>query len=158
MKLIVMSDSHGACDAVLTIVKKHLDDADMFIHLGDGANDIAVVREKYPSLNIKNVCGNCDFSSSLENEMEFTVLNKKIFITHGNRYDVKTDLNSLYFTGKEINADIVLYGHTHLAQIEYSNGMYLINPGSVRMGYFGEQTYATITINENGILPNIVKI
>ena len=159
MKLIVMSDSHGDYKTVLQIVEKYKDDDVMFLHLGDGDAEFNYIMDKkYPELAHKIVCGNCDCSYTLKDEEIFTVEGKKIFMTHGHRYDVKTDLNCLFFAGREENADIVLYGHTHCPKIDYQDGMYIINPGSIHMGYFGSGTYATIEVRKDGILPNIVKL
>ncbi|MBQ3919944.1 MAG: metallophosphoesterase family protein, partial [Oscillospiraceae bacterium] len=66
MKIVVMSDSHGDIMTVRKIISAHKD-ASIFIHLGDGENDIETVRDENPRLTIYNVAGNCDidrYSSS----------------------------------------------------------------------------------------------
>ena len=75
------------------------------------------------------VSGNCDFfdadtPSELVLEME-----GKGFVTHGHKYRVKDGLNTLYYRGLELDADIVLFGHTHSSQIVSGrNGT--LNPGA----------------------------
>ena len=36
MRAIVFSDSHGNYDVLEKIMERHLEDAELFIHLGDG--------------------------------------------------------------------------------------------------------------------------
>ena len=46
------------------------------------------------------------------------------------------------------NADVVLYGHTHIACYEEKNGVVVINPGSLSSPRDGSSgTYAVIKIN-----------
>ena len=59
---------------------------------------------------------------------------------------------------KEINADIVLYGHTHESKIDYINGIWYINPGSPSMPRDGFSSYATIEINREVVTPTIVSM
>ena len=41
-----------------------------------------------------------------------TLRGKKIFITHGDLYGVKYGMTNIYYKGKEVGADIVLFGHS----------------------------------------------
>ena len=34
-------------------------------------------------------------------------------------------------------ADLALFGHTHMPEIEYDEGLYLFNPGSIKEGDYG---------------------
>ena len=61
-------------------------------------------------------------------------MGKKIFMCHGHRYGVKYSYNSIYYRGKEVGADIVLFGHSHLPIIEECDGLTLMNPGSISHG------------------------
>ena len=59
---------------------------------------------------------------------------KKIFMCHGHRYGVKYGYNSIFYRGKEVGADIVLFGHSHLPIIDEHDGLILMNPGSISHG------------------------
>ncbi len=59
---------------------------------------------------------------------------------------------------KREKADIVLFGHTHVAKTEYAEGVYFVNPGSPSCPREGRPSYAVIDIEENGIMPFIVEV
>ena len=50
---------------------------------------------------------------------------------HGHKYNVKSSLLPITYKGKEVGADIVLFGHTHRAYLDEIDGMTIMNPGSV---------------------------
>lgn len=127
-------------------------DAEAIIHCGDGEMDVEYAKRNFPDRAFLNVKGNCDWGSSLDPTLEITLEGKKIFVTHGHLYNAKMGLQNLIYAGKEKNADIVLYGHTHISMNEYIDGMYVMNPGSCH-GYGA--TYGIIDISDKGILTNI---
>ena len=53
------------------------------------------------------------------------------------------------------NADIVLFGHTHLPITEYDDELYLLNPGSLQ---YTDGTYGVIDITDAGISLQIIKV
>lgn len=112
------------------------------------------IKPMFPEKMIVGVRGNCDFDSLLPWEEELSVEGKKIFFTHGYTYQVKMTLYNLECAARDRKADIALYGHTHQAEIEYRDGLYLMNPGSLH-GSYG--TYGIIDITPAGLVPNIVK-
>ena len=80
------------------------------------------------------VKGNCDFLLDYPNERVIEVLDKKILMCHGHLYNVKMELNTIFYRGKELGVDIVLFGHSHLCIIEKQDGLLLMNPGSIFNG------------------------
>ena len=58
----------------------------------------------------------------------------------------------------ENGCKIALYGHTHVADREYDNGLYVVNPGSCSCSREGPESYAVIDILDSGILPQIIKL
>jgi len=54
----------------------------------------------------------------------------RIFLTHGHIYGVRSTLEMLVAAAKEAQADIAVYGHTHVAQ-EVAGDVHVLNPGSV---------------------------
>ena len=48
MRIILLSDTHGDFFTAHEIVKRHLRDADCFIHLGDGFREWEDLRDLYP--------------------------------------------------------------------------------------------------------------
>lgn len=142
MKIIVFSDSHGLTDAMQKTVISERPDA--VIHCGDYAKDAEYLRNKNSGLPVYYVSGNCDYIGRCDEEMEFVLCGKKFFITHGHRYGVKRDYQSLAYAGAERGADIVVCGHTHIPLFEEYENMYIINPGSIT---FGRKTYGLIELD-----------
>ncbi len=156
LKIGVVSDSHGDVYAVKKAVES-MGDVDKIIHLGDYCRD-AERASKELERDIIYVKGNCDFTYNVDSDKVITMDDKKIFITHGHNYRVKFNYNSLYLKAREIGADIVLFGHTHLAGIFEKDGIIFMNPGSVSRPKGPYPTYGLITIDNGIISPRIVEL
>lgn len=154
MKIVVFSDIHNAPINATHILNKEKN-ADIFIFLGDGYSEAKNIIEK-SNKKIYCVKGNCDSSSyGLPQEDEIFIAGKKVFFCHGDRYRVKWGLDIIADEGKARSADIILYGHTHIADQSYQNGIYLINPGAAS-GF--NATYGILDVRENGVLFSYVPI
>lgn len=156
MRIIVMSDSHGNYRRVEQIVKKNRAQADCFIHLGDGLHEVELLLEGDPELPIFCVRGNCDWGNPMPQAKKSFLRSfgpVKIFYTHGDLYGVKYQLDTLVRAGQEADAQVILYGHTHVARIDYLEGIYVLNPGSCSMPRNGEPSYLALDITEQGIVP-----
>ena len=132
MLIAVISDSHGNKDSINKI-KKKISNADVLLFLGDGENDLGEITNDFTG-EVFAVRGNCDITGKYPEEQILEIQGKKIFICHGHRYNVKYGYNSIYYRGKEIGADIVLFGHSHIPIIEEYDGIVLMNPGSISHG------------------------
>lgn len=151
MNVLVFSDSHGKKDNLLTAVDKH-PEIDFIIHLGDGAADITDISYLYPEKRIERVCGNCDFNLEYPYEKILSMMNYKIFICHGHVYHVKNGLNTITQKSLNLSADAVLFGHTHRPIIEYTQGVFMLNPGSIGKSTSGKPlTYAILKLTDKGI-------
>ena len=146
MKLAVFSDTHGYADKMINAIYQC--SPDMIIHLGDGNSDIYKVKDLFPDIPIKAVRGNCDIFSVLPEIEEFEIGNKKIFITHGHLFGVKNGTTSLINKANVLGADLVMFGHTHIAVCSKVNTLNIINPGSC--GYSSSSSYAEVSIDGNG--------
>lgn len=137
MRIIVISDSHGSSSSVEEILDKHKSVREV-IFLGDGIRDFRDFDILYPDRNFHLLVGNCDFCSG-ESEDFIEIAGKKIFMTHGHNYFVKYDYDyeSVRQKGKDMGADIVLFGHTHQPFTDYRNYIHFMNPGSARDGRYG---------------------
>lgn len=159
MRIIVMSDSHGDFNRVMRIFSDN-PGADLFLHLGDGAKDFEEAGWLFPDTVRKAVRGNCDFGydNELLKDGLLEVEGKKIFYTHGDRYQVKYGLENLERTARDKGVDIALYGHTHTALQEYQDGLWLINPGSVRDSSHTPAGYLALDITPAGVVPVIRRL
>lgn len=153
MKIAVISDSHYNAESI-NLVKKYLFDVDVLIHCGDGAEDTKLLEKDFNG-EIYAVRGNCDINNNYPNERIVDFIGTKIFITHGHMYNVKCGYNTIFYKGKEVEADIVLFGHTHKAIISSQDNMVLMNPGSITLPFVGDKkTIGFIELLE-GSVPNI---
>ena len=141
MKIIVLSDSHGNTENLLSAVA--VTGPDMILHLGDFERDCAALRKSFPQIPLYAVRGNCDIVSNEELIRDVFCAGKHIYMCHGHTYNVKTGLSSLIRGGKANRADIVLFGHTHIPYYDIVEDMHVINPGTI--GYAGK-TYGVIDI------------
>ena len=66
------------------------------------------------------------------------------------------DLYRAACAARERQADVLLFGHTHRAEITWDDGLLLFNPGSLSGG--ADSTYGTLDITPAGIVPNILRL
>ncbi|MCI8650507.1 MAG: metallophosphoesterase [Anaerotruncus sp.] len=151
MRIIVMSDTHRDFFSIQELVKKH-QRADLFLHLGDGARELAEIQGLYPDFSFLGVRGNCDFGTDAPLASCFCCGDAKIFYTHGHMYNVKYGLEDLLHAGKEMEANVVLFGHTHIPLVDYRDGIHLMNPGSLGMPRKNNPSYGILDVTEQGIV------
>lgn len=154
MKLLIVSDTHGDFYTLNKLVDSH-PEAEVILHLGDGAEEINEIKKIYPKRMVIAVRGNCDLCSTLPEEEEITIDGFKIFMTHGNRYNVKLGLSAICEKAKQVNANILLFGHTHIALSDYQFGLYIFNPGTIK-GARG--SYGIIDTSDSAIVTEILKV
>ncbi len=125
MKLLIVSDSHGEYDNLIKLFESHK--GYLIIHCGDYCINEKLLND----YNVIYVKGNCDLSRA-ESERIFSVDSKKILLTHGHKYHVKSTLTNIYYKALEENCNYVLFGHTHRYFNFVEDGIHFINPGSFR--------------------------
>ena len=158
MKIVVFSDSHGNPMPLKKIIKAN-QDADMFIHLGDGEGDVEEISKAIEDKRFLHVTGNCDWQSKCSYEKIAICNGRRIFCSHGHRYGVKGGLAMLIDNAKASQADIALFGHTHCPVVDYLDGIYVMNPGSVSFPRdFEPPSYGIIDITEDGIEMDIIDV
>jgi putative phosphoesterase len=158
MRIAAISDSHGDKDA-LNRALKHMAGVDVIFHLGDYSKDIEHIKGFY-SGQLYVVSGNCDcfINKGVPSELTAEIGGKRFFVTHGHKFRVKDGLNTLYYKGLELGADIVLFGHTHSSQVVMVGDMVILNPGSVSKPRNTQRpTYGIIEIHKGNIKPEIVE-
>jgi putative phosphoesterase len=155
MLIGVVSDTHRMLKYV-NLAKEITKNADILIHLGDNIEDVEVLERGFNG-KVYAVAGNCDYSSKYPKEGVIEVYGKKIFFTHGDLYGVKRTINNIYYKGKELGADIVLFGHTHEQMIEKDEELILMNPGSISLPRFKGRYVGFIEIDEDGNIDTYLK-
>lgn len=154
MRILVVSDTHRDSYSLRAAILKQ-PRAEVVIHLGDGEEEITQAKNDFRDKMFLMVRGNCDWGSKLPVEGFTKLAGKNIFYTHGYTYNVKYDTYEIISAARDRKADILLFGHTHVALTEYRDGLYLMNPGSLR-GSAG--TYGVLDITPAGVVANILKV
>lgn len=150
MKILVISDTHNYIENAVNLIKNI--NPDYTFHLGDMASDCHELENMFPTKIIAAVRGNNDFfDNSYPLERLAEIGEKKIFACHGHKYGVKMSLLQLEYKAKELGADIVLYGHTHVAFLDVSDERVIMNPGS-------KGSYGIIEITDGKVKARIEKI
>lgn len=149
MRIFVVSDTHGDTRGFINKVKT-MEKPDLIIHLGDYVEDgIKIERElKIDTVIVK---GNGDYYREDFSEDRVLFINdKRIFLTHGHKYNVRYGEDNLMYKGQEVNADIILFGHTHVPLFFEEANMAIMNPGSPSLprGYSRKRTFGIIEIGE----------
>jgi len=151
MKIVVMSDSHGNAEAVEKVIAEN-PDADGFYHLGDGWRDFAF-SSLQPGVIRIGVRGNCDMGCELPHKDVRTIDGVKIAAVHGEDFH---GLAGAVLFGTKEKAKVVLHGHTHIPNIEFVNGVFIVCPGTLKYG--GVQTYAVLEIKEGTVKPDLLRL
>ena len=137
-KLLVFSDTHGRITALKTVLswaKDHLPPNDTICctaFLGDGVSDIGRAADAAGFYSEwKLLRGNNDYESTAPDSAVFDFADYRFFMCHGHRHGIYSGHHGLVTAGRSNNANVVLFGHTHVPYNKNVNGLLLINPGSV---------------------------
>lgn len=129
-RIAVLGDTHNNIDHLAAMLKRQ--EVEYFLFTGDYYDDaIRLAREA--RIGFTGVLGNCDLingktGASLEEYID--IGGKKVYLLHGHQYRVKEGLNALYYRALEVEADVVIFGHTHVPFCERIGDILFLNPGS----------------------------
>ena len=156
-KVCVFSDSHGYAGNMIQAISEEM--PQYVIFLGDGAQDLHRAKKEFPSVEFLSVCGNCDRHSAAPLVLKTAIAGKKIFAAHGHHYEVKFDstYSTLRYAALEADADIVLFGHTHIPYQDSGLGFDVImNPGTISQ--FSGAAYGVLAIGSGKVNAEIKQI
>lgn len=148
-KILIVSDSHGS---PVWLNFFDFNEYDYIIHAGDHsmtAKQIAHITPYY-------VDGNNDWGK--QHLLKFKINDITFILTHGDEYLNYAYNNpdwsdNLYKLALEQQANILIFGHTHIPIIKKINDITLINPGSVSFSrHDGNKYYIELVIDNNNIL------
>ena len=132
MKILVLSDSHSGISFMRFAIQKTK--PDICIHLGDYYDDGQTLAEQNPGIRFLQVPGNCDRHRMVRYEPEvrcYGIGGVKVYMTHGHVQRVKETKARLLAEAREMGAQAVLYGHTHIADCHREDdGLWVMNPGA----------------------------
>ncbi len=152
MKLyLVISDTHGDLFAVKRVISQY-PNIDGLIHLGDYYKDANIIKTQCTDLNVMMIPGNCDMVYDIPTELVLEIEGKRILLTHGHLYSVKSGIERLERKAIKDNIDLVLFGHTHCPLQDTRSNITFVNPGSIAYPRgFPTATYALVEISKNGL-------
>ena len=151
MKILVFSDTHMDISHMITVIKRNLNDIALVVHLGDNVCDAQVAAALFPNVPFKFVLGNCDYTDGIPAISIFNMLGKCFLLTHGHKEYVKASLDVLKAISIQNAADIVLYGHTHIAHYEEYNNIKFLCPGTCRPHNTQISTFGTIEFDKTDV-------
>lgn len=131
-RIAVISDSHGTF--------RHLGKAraaygkiDWLLHAGDHLQDAQRIAENLgvEPMRVRAVVGNCDQPISYPLEDVVEIEGVRLYLTHGHLFGVSQSLQRIRYRAQELEAQVAIFGHTHVALAEEVDGLLLFNPGSL---------------------------
>ena len=168
VRIFVFSDTHGDTSGMELVLSKSWTKPDAIIHCGDGAWDALEIARKFPEAAVHVVRGNVDADlPNLPEEQCLKIAGRKIYFAHGDKFNVHgesvtgANANSEIVTrAKELGAEIVLHGHTHLATLSLERGVYLLNPGSasLKQPYDFKPSFGCVEIFEGHVVCKILSV
>ncbi|MGG1397787.1 metallophosphoesterase [Bacillus salipaludis] len=153
-KILIVSDSHGMTKELEILRDRHMKDVDLMIHCGDSQ----LMPDHQAISGFVTVLGNCDFGGYPLEVIE-EVSGRKIFVTHGHKYSVKSSLMNIKYKAQEVGADIVCFGHSHILGAEVIGGTLFLNPGSLRLPRERfEKTYVILDLVDEKIKMTVFEL
>lgn len=150
-RIAVVSDTHGYIEPLLDQLNKfHIDE---LFFLGDCYRDGLQLADRL-CIPGQMVRGNVEpFDCPGPADLVIKRNQWTILLTHGHQYRVKTGLTSLAYRGEEIEANLILFGHTHQPFHETVMGKIFFNPGSAgRPNYQGDCSWGLLEFQKDTIL------
>ncbi|MCD6564046.1 MAG: metallophosphoesterase [Thermoproteales archaeon] len=163
-KIVVLSDTHDNLEAVKKVLKyiKEIDPS-FIIHSGDIISPFSLKMFSSTGKKTYFVYGNNDgekiLLSKLAEQLGFTIEEQPLFIDHEKyRIVVLHGVNGKDKTKRLVRAlaksgefDLVIYGHTHEAEVLNINGTLIVNPGELSGYLSGKSTFAIVDLDKKEV-------
>ena len=149
MKVLIVSDTHGRDKYLFQTIQK-VKPIDLMIHLGDFGGTEEYIKSLV-NCPIEMISGNNDMFNGLPKEKVIMIGNYTVYLTHGHRYGVYYNTNQIKEAAKIRQANIVMFGHTHVPMIDLKDDIWAINPGSMALPRQRDRipTYIIMDIDRN---------
>lgn len=149
MRIGLISDTHHDRTDIKKCIKS-MGQVDHIIHAGDNYVDAKYIEKEF-NQKVTAVKGNTDMGFG-ESEVIIELMGRKILVTHGHKYHVKSGYQKLYYKAMEAEVDIVVFGHTHYAVEFKESEILFINPGSASRPNNGYQkSYGILELDEKNV-------
>ena len=144
-RIAVISDTHNLLRPEVADVVRT---CEIVLHGGDISGPETLEK-------VRNLCGNFyvvrgnndrDWASGIPYTLEVELYGRKFFMTHKKK-DIPSD----------VEADVVIYGHSHRYAQDYINGTLYLNPGSCGPRRFNQAiTMAVLTVPDIDLSDNVL--
>lgn len=158
MELIVLSDTHLKTGEIPPQLQTLLEKCDIIVHAGDFSTV-----EAYQAFNafgkLKAVFGNDDvpeLKKLLPKKLKFEIEGINIGVVHEGGLSV-TDATAQGYLAKEMEVDILIFGHLHRPLIEKSN-VVLVCPGSPTKPRMSNPSVVELIIEKGSINGRIITL
>lgn len=160
MLIGVLSDTHiperasEIPENVFTMFEK----VDLILHAGDLVS-LSVKDQLKDIAPIHCVQGNMDryFGLNLPRSKKLELEGLSIGLNHGEVYP-RGDTQQLKYIGQELGVDVLITGHTHWSFIKEVDNILLLNPGSPTVPRLSDPSVMLITLDDNHLQADILKI
>jgi uncharacterized protein len=145
----VISDTHGALSEGAL---RALEGVDRIVHAGDiiGGDVISTLARIAKVVAVRGNMDRYSTASGLPRTALADIAGTSVYVLH--------DLMDLDIEPVAAGISVVVHGHTHRAEITWKNGVLYLNPGSARARADGTATIARLTLSEDGIVPEIIRL
>ena len=148
--VLIVSDTHSKDIVYYQVVKKEAP-LTMVVHAVDaeGQDDRLAAICRVPFYCVR---GNNDFFSDLPSDLEFYIGDVKTFLTHGHHYYCSFTEADMIDEARRRSCKILIYGHTHRPTAHFTDGILVLNPGSLTYPrqYDHRPSYILLDIDEHG--------
>ncbi len=148
-RLVALADTHGDTASIREAMPliRALEPLAIY-HLGDLTRD-AMFLKTLTDIPVFALRGNCDGAGEDDGVMrEDTYEGARLLAAHGHTWRVKSGTEALCAAARTRGCAVALYGHTHIASVEETDGVLLVNPGSLAQPRGGDKgTIALLMID-----------
>ena len=160
MLIGLISDTHIP-DRAKEIPQKVIDtfkDVDLILHAGD-LTSMEVIEELEKIAPVMAIQGNMDRVNGIDLPKARVIKAEdlRIGLVHGEVYP-RADTQQLLYLARQLDADILVSGHSHQPKIEQIEGILLLNPGSPIVPRLADRTVMLLEIHKKEVDVEIIKI
>lgn len=160
MLIGLISDTHipDRAKEIPEKVFEAFSEVDLIMHTGDLTSP-KVIDDLEQIAPVMAIQGNMDRARGIDLPAAKVIEAEglKIGIVHGEVYP-RADTQQLVYLAKELDADILISGHSHQPKIEQTDGVLLLNPGSPIVPRLADRTVMILEINDREVDVEIIKI
>ncbi|MBC7112301.1 metallophosphoesterase [Methanothermobacter wolfeii] len=160
MLIGVISDTHipDRAEEIPEMVFRVFSEVELILHAGD-LTSMEVVHELETLAPVECVQGNMDryHHTEIPRSRVLEIESLRIGLNHGEVYP-RGDTQQLRYIGLELDADVLITGHTHQPFITELRDILLLNPGSPTVPRLTDPSVMLLRVEDDKLDAEIVKV